>query len=83
MREIRLSGSEGGGTELNRFSLPLSEHCPPRKSLPKKRGICREIFSPAAPAGAGGLLARIFSWTRKIFVMKNTVSSDLECRSSW
>ena len=24
MREIRLSGSEGGGTELNRFSLPLS-----------------------------------------------------------
>ena len=25
MREIRLSGSEGGGTELNRFSLPLSE----------------------------------------------------------
>ena len=24
MREIRLSGSEGGRTELNRFSLPLS-----------------------------------------------------------
>jgi hypothetical protein len=24
MREIRLSGSEGGGNELNRFSLPLS-----------------------------------------------------------
>jgi hypothetical protein len=24
MREIRLSGSEGGGTEFNRFSLPLS-----------------------------------------------------------
>jgi hypothetical protein len=24
MREIRLSGSEGGGTELNRSSLPLS-----------------------------------------------------------
>jgi len=23
MREIRLSGSEGGGFELNRFSLPL------------------------------------------------------------
>ena len=23
MREIRLSGSEGGGTETNRFSLPL------------------------------------------------------------
>jgi len=24
MREIRPSGSEGGGTEANRFSLPLS-----------------------------------------------------------
>ena len=24
MRETRLSGSEGGGTEFNRFSLPLS-----------------------------------------------------------
>lgn len=24
MRENRLHGSEGGGTELNRFSLPLS-----------------------------------------------------------
>ena len=24
MRENRLYGSEGGGTELNRFSLPLS-----------------------------------------------------------
>jgi hypothetical protein len=24
MREIRTSGSEGGGTETNRFSLPLS-----------------------------------------------------------
>jgi hypothetical protein len=24
MREIRSYGSEGGGTELNRFSLPLS-----------------------------------------------------------
>ena len=25
MREIRLSGSEGGGFEFNRLSLPLSE----------------------------------------------------------
>jgi hypothetical protein len=25
MREIRQSGSEGGGTEFNRFSLPLSK----------------------------------------------------------
>ena len=27
MREIRLSGSEGGGFECNRFSLPLSAGC--------------------------------------------------------
>ncbi len=27
MREIRLSGSEGGGTEYNPFSLPLSKLC--------------------------------------------------------
>jgi hypothetical protein len=26
MRVNRLSGSEGGGTEPNRFSLPLSRH---------------------------------------------------------
>jgi len=26
MREIRTSGSEGGGIETNRYSLPLSEH---------------------------------------------------------
>jgi hypothetical protein len=28
MRETRLSGSEGGGTEFNRFSLPLSHSGP-------------------------------------------------------
>ena len=27
MREIRTSGSEGGGTEPNRPSLPLSKRC--------------------------------------------------------
>jgi hypothetical protein len=27
MRETRLSGSEGGGIEFNRFSLPLSGFC--------------------------------------------------------
>ena len=27
MRETRTSGSEGGGTEFNRFSLPLSCAC--------------------------------------------------------
>ena len=30
MREIRLSGSEGGGFECNRFSLPLSTPFPPQ-----------------------------------------------------
>jgi hypothetical protein len=35
MREIRLSGSEGGGTELNRFSLPLYLCRPFGPQLPK------------------------------------------------
>jgi len=34
MREIRLSGSEGGGTELNRSSLPL---CAPVKVIDQER----------------------------------------------
>ena len=37
MREIRLSGSEGGGFECNRFSLPLSARSAPRL-LGGKRG---------------------------------------------
>ncbi len=32
MREIRPSGSEGGGFEFNRFSLPLSSHAKARAS---------------------------------------------------
>ena len=35
MREIRTSGSEGGGAELNRLSLPLS--C--AADLPAGRGL--------------------------------------------
>jgi hypothetical protein len=34
MRENRLSGSEGGGAELNRLSLPLS------KCYGRVRGVC-------------------------------------------
>ena len=33
MREIRTSGSEGGGCETNRFSLPLSERAPQSSHL--------------------------------------------------
>ena len=36
MRETRLSGSEGGGTEFNRFSLPLS----PLNSRKRKSAPC-------------------------------------------
>ena len=36
MREIRQSGSEGGGTELNRSSLPLSlRRCDPQDRVAK------------------------------------------------
>jgi hypothetical protein len=34
MREIRQSGSEGGGTEFSRFSLPLFIFCPCRARNP-------------------------------------------------
>jgi len=33
MREIRPSGSEGGGLEFNRFSLPLSKSSRVTKNL--------------------------------------------------
>ena len=44
MRETRLSGSEGGGTETNRSSLPLSldEEWPAR--LGRERAKTREIL---------------------------------------
>ena len=46
MREIRLSGSEGGGTEFNRFSLP-------RLVKQLVRSCDRRMFSiDAIPASA-------------------------------
>jgi hypothetical protein len=55
MRETRLSGSEGGGTEFNRFSLPLSWW---RKTAATDlaRASCprRKIFAaPQRPARGG------------------------------
>jgi len=51
MREIRLSGSEGGGAEFNRLSLPLSSGDIARRQLddnladsqPDLPGISRKI----------------------------------------
>lgn len=40
MREIRQSGSEGGGAEINRPSLPLSKHSPPRHRGPTEIRDC-------------------------------------------
>ena len=40
MRETRLSGSEGGGAELNRLSLPLFEFVP--------FGVERRAIKPTA-----------------------------------
>ena len=52
MREIRPSGSEGGGTEFNRFSLPLSDQgChadSPVERVPEVRGR-----GPRAPGVRG------------------------------
>ncbi len=40
MREIRLYGSEGGGTETNRFLLPLS------KAIADAPGCCKRGLCP-------------------------------------
>ena len=45
MREIRLSGSEGGGPESNRVSLPLFELRPSRARNGDE--FLRSLFSPA------------------------------------
>jgi len=43
MREIRQSGSEGGGAEINRPSLPLSVH-----SSLRRRDFCVSVRSTRA-----------------------------------
>jgi len=43
MREIRTSGSEGGGNETNRRSLPLSRLA--------RRDAARKTWMPATSAG--------------------------------
>ena len=44
MREIRLYGSEGGGTQANGFSLPLfsSQGCKPLEDV----SICLRVIAP-------------------------------------
>jgi hypothetical protein len=42
MRENRTYGSEGGGTETNRFSLPLSGKLFPAARLIGQRHFCRK-----------------------------------------
>gem|GEM_PF-6691035 len=39
MRENRQSGSEGGGTENNRFSLPLSKNQNKNPTIPNPEGV--------------------------------------------
>ena len=46
MREIRLYGSEGGGAETNRLSLPLSSWTLPRpySAEGRRRGASKSAF---------------------------------------
>jgi hypothetical protein len=57
MRENRLSGSEGGGIELNRFSLPLSRRSQAslgwRQSQPLDTLLRPGLFT-AGPSGLIG-----------------------------
>ena len=48
MREIRPSGSEGGGLEFNRFSLPLSRRAASDRS-PKGRTVAAATPTPRYP----------------------------------
>src|SRR5260370_12164996 len=79
MREIRTSGSEGGGVELNRASLPLSEQAPvTRPGFPLSRERRFQLHrinvrirrlslgnpGDVRPAGAGVSELRIDYWTR-------------------
>ena len=50
MRETRPSGSEGGGTEINRLSLPLSQA--PWTRLQRDSGCPREGTQRQVPAAA-------------------------------
>ena len=50
MREIRLHGSEGGGPEPNRASLPLSG----RWAFPDVQGTRDGMDTRSPPASAGG-----------------------------
>jgi hypothetical protein len=57
MREIRLSGSEGGGFEPNRFSLPLSKVGSPhrnitRKSFGRHKEASRRYFFTTCSSGS-------------------------------
>jgi len=56
MREIRTSGSEGGGIQTNRFSLPLSTHrhtevCDNSNALLVPQGRCGGAMDPRLSAG--------------------------------
>jgi hypothetical protein len=54
MREIRLSGSEGGGGELNRLSLPLS---PLMSILFSKQSLTRLVAHPVTHENDGAASA--------------------------
>jgi hypothetical protein len=48
MRETRTSGSEGGGNELNRFSLPLFD-ASPQNPLPQPAETSQISARPRRP----------------------------------
>jgi hypothetical protein len=83
MREIRLSGLEGGGIELNRFSLPL---CAPVKVVNQQGASpCRREVWPfvaegncvAARRGGEQPEAKISSVTQVNSIRPVTLASQL------
>ena len=63
MRETRTSGSEGGGNELNRFSLPYSMPCHKgclAISAPQRLCVMTDDSTPwvhVAPSGSVGVFS--------------------------
>ena len=49
MREIRMSGSEGGGPQANAVSLPLSQQIPKQPCLnPEAHPVSHHHLTPSA-----------------------------------
>src|SRR5208282_3822696 len=76
MRETRPSGSEGGGIEFNRFSLPLSSTVPLCKTKGRDPMTSKEV---RARIEATGIVAavRVYSADEALFAAEAIVAGGI------